>query len=150
MRSGLSCTSRNARTRGVKRRHSLGLGLGVLHGLSVFLRLRVFLRFGVSHPWAWRHPWAWGLPRVWYLRVFLGLDLLGLGDVRHGDLMSSLGLGFVFLDPCFTPVPKRNRKSAIERLLTRKCDACPGGEILEMYFYVSSKSICRAILETGY
>ena len=60
---------------------SVTLGLGVILGLGIFLRLGA--RLG----------------------VFLGLDLLGFGDVRHGDLMSSLGLGFVFLGPCFTPLP---------------------------------------------
>ena len=178
---GLSYASRNARTRDVRRRHSLGLRLRVFLSLSVFLGLDVFLDLGVLlglriflwlgvllglRIYLWRGVLL-GLGICFWLGVLFGLGiclrlgvLLGLGDflgLRNflGDFLGpgnflgpgdfsdldgffgggGLGVFFVmFFDPIFTPVPKLSRKSAIERVLTWKCDACPGGEILKKYF----------------
>ena len=119
---------------------SVFIGLNVFIGLSAFIGLGIFLDLGAFHD----------------LDVYLGLgiflclssDFHDLGDVFNlGVFLDlSVSLGFndfidlgVFLDLLFTPVPQPTRKLGIEGLLTWKCDAIPGGEILKRYFYVSGK-----------
>ena len=122
------------------------LDLGVLLGFGIFLGRNIFLGHGICLC-QWRGVCLWFGVCLW-LDVLLGLsnfpglgsffgDFLGIGNfLGPCGFLGGLGVysGFdflvVFIDLIFAPIPQLSRKSAIERLLTWKCDACPGSEIL--------------------